>query len=348
MEEITQPDISDIVPMEIDTKRKRKRKISKSNFGLFIIFEKTFLELFSFKRVLSYLALSFVFPFIFTMVISGQLSGTLADMSIDFQIATVVNYFAFYSFFWNAGILLLLYCGLTASNFISSEESGGTLIFLLTKPIRRTTLYVGKFLGYFLNMAILQFVSLLLGLTVTCTLFEVSSAVFIVGLKFLVPVYLYALLMIAVFGLILGFLSIINKRMVISVLVNMFLIIIIYFLGIIFRVAIPNYYESWYLYLIDLGYNLSLIFTTFLGFFGFQPNPFFQQNFGMFFGTYVSMFSDVSEFLGAADPENGLTFLLPETGYVNPIVSIIVIVAIAAALFILGLVVLERKDIGPQ
>ena len=348
MEEITQPDISAIVPMEIDSKRKRKKKEGKRSFGLFIIFEKTFRELLSLRRVLSYIGLSIVFPFVFTMIVSGQLTGTLADMNIDFQIATVVNYFAFYSFFWNAGILLILYCGLTASTFISSEESGGTLIFLLTKPIRRTTLYVGKFLGYFVNMAILQFVSLLFGLTITCTLFDVSSAVFIAGLKFLVPIYLYALLMIAVIGLILGFLSIINKRMVISVLVIMFLIIFIYFLGIIFRVAIPTYYESGHLYLIDMGYNLSLIFTTFLGYFGFQPIPFFQQNFGLFFGTYVSMFSDVSEFLGSADPENGLTFLLPETGYINPIVSIIVMVAITALLFILGLIILERKDIGPQ
>ncbi len=348
MEESYKPDISSIVPLEIEDKQKQKKKEGKRNFGLYIIFEKSFLELFSLRRVLSYLLLSIVFPFIFTMIVSGQMTGTLADMNIDYQIATVVNYFAFYSFFWNAGILLILYCGLTAANFISSEESGGTMIFLLTKPIRRTTLYVGKFLGYFLNMAILQFISLLFGLTITCTLLNVSTAVFIEGMKFMVPIYLYALLIIAVIGLILGFLSIINKRMVVSVLVIMFLIIFIYFLGIIFRVAIPTYYEAGYLYLIDLGYNLSLIFTTFLGFFGFIPIPFFQQNFGLFFGTYVSMFSDLSEFLGSADPENGLTFLLPETGYINPIVSIIVMVVITVLLFILGLIILERKDIGPE
>ena len=68
----------------------------------------------------------------------------------------------------------------------------------------------------------------------------------------------------------------------------------------------------------------------------------------MFFGTYVSMFSDLSEFLGAADPENGMTFLLPETGHINPIVSIIAMVVVAAALFIIGLIILERKDIGPE
>ena len=106
MEEIQQPDISAIVPMEIDSKRKRRRKESKRNFGLFIIFEKTFLELLSLRRVLSYLGLSIIFPFILTMIVSEQMTGTLADMSIDFQIATVVNYFAFSSFFWNAGIFV--------------------------------------------------------------------------------------------------------------------------------------------------------------------------------------------------------------------------------------------------
>lgn len=91
MEEITQPDISSIVPMEIDSKHQRRKKDGKRSFGLFIIFQKTFLELLSLRRVISYLALSIVFPFVFTMIVSGQLSGTLADMSIDFQIATVVN-----------------------------------------------------------------------------------------------------------------------------------------------------------------------------------------------------------------------------------------------------------------
>ncbi len=281
------------------------------------------------------------------MVVSDNLDGQLSSISIDYQIATIVNYFAFASFFWNTGILLWIYSGLTASSFILSEETGGTMIFLLTKPIRRTTLYVSKFLGYFLNMAILQFFSLLLSLATICGLFGVSTPVFTAGMKFLVPIYLFALLLIASVGMIMGFLSIVNKRIVVNVLVLMLVIVVIYFVGIIFRVAIPNYYATWRLYLIDLGYNFSLMFVIFLNFFGFQPTPFFQQNFGMFFGTYVSMFTDVSEFLGAADPENGLTFMLPETGYINPIVTIIVLVVITAVLFILGLIILERKDVSP-
>jgi ABC-type transport system involved in multi-copper enzyme maturation permease subunit len=344
--EITEP--TTIVPIELDRKKKRRtrEKSDKKYFGLQVMMRKTFLELFDLKRVLPYLFLSVVFPFIFSSIVSESI-GNLGDMSINYQISTVVNYFVFFSFFWNAGILLWLFCGLTASTFISSEENNGTMIFLLTKPIRRRTIYFGKFLGYFLNMAIMQFVSLLLSLVTTCSILQVSRAVFTQGMLFLVPVYLFSLLMIICIGIILGFLSIINKRVVVSVLVTMFLVILIYFLGIIFRVAIPQYYADWYIYLIDLGYNLSLIFTLFLNLFGFQPTPFFQQNFGRFFGTYITTFGDYSDLLQAVEPENGLLFLIPETGYINPIVSLVFLVGITILLFVLGIVLLERKDISP-
>lgn len=46
--------------------------------------------------------------------------------------------------------------------------------------------------------------------------------------------------------------------------------------------------------------------------------------------------------------EIGLSKIQVETGYINPIVSIIVMVVITALLFILGIIILERKDIGPQ
>jgi ABC-type transport system involved in multi-copper enzyme maturation permease subunit len=346
MTEVVPPEKTSFVPLEIG-KKEKKRRDEKRYFGLLIMLRKTFVELFSMKRVLPYLFLSIIFPFIFSTIVSESLAGNLADMNISYQISTITSYFAFYSFFWNAGILLWIFCGLTASTFISSEENSGTMIFLLTKPVRRTTIYIGKFLGYFLNMAILQFVSLLIGLTTTCSLFGVSRTVFSQGMYYLLPIYIFSLIMIAAVGLILGFLSIINKRIVVSVLVNMFLLIIIYFLGIIFRVAIPSYYEAGYLYIIDIGYNLSLIFTLFLNLFGFQPTPFFQQNIGMFFGTYVAQFGDSSELIQGIDPENGLTFLLPETGYINPMVSLVVLVVITVLLFILGIILLERKDISP-
>ncbi|NHJ48582.1 MAG: ABC transporter permease subunit [Asgard group archaeon] len=349
MSEIEAPEKTSFVPMELEGKKKRKSRLQegKRYFGLYTLFQKTFLELLSLKRVVPYLFLSVIFPFIFSTIVAQDLPGKLADMNIDYQIATVVNYFAFYSFFWNAGILLWLFCGLTASTFISSEENNGTMIFLLTKPIRRSTIYIGKFLGYFLNMAILQFVSLILSLTTTCSILQVSRAVFTQGMYYLLPIYLFSILMIACIGLILGFLSIINKRVVVSVLVNMFLIILIYFVGIIFRVAIPQYYAQWYLYLIDLGYNLSLIFTFFLNLFGFLPTPFFQQNIGMFFGTYAASFGDNSGILQTLEPENGLTFLIPETGYINPLVSLTALVVITVILLILGIILLERKDISP-
>ncbi len=246
-------------------KKEKPEKIardSKVSFGMFMIFKKTFVEMFGAVRVLAYVFLSIIFPFILTTVASGNLEVPLSDLNINFQIATVVSHFAFHSFFWSAGILLFLFCGLSASTFISGEENSGTLIFLMTKPIRRSTIFFGKFLGYFVNMAILQLFSLFLGLTITCSFFQVSLEVFLQSLLYLIPIYLYALMMIAVIGLIMGFMSIVSKKVVVNVVLIMLAIIVIYFVGILLRLALPRYYETWYLYIIDLGYNLSSILIS--------------------------------------------------------------------------------------
>ncbi|MHA1556928.1 MAG: ABC transporter permease [Candidatus Heimdallarchaeota archaeon] len=334
------------------SKRKEKKeteKLPRDNkvyFGMFMIFKKTFTEMFGATRVIAYVLLSVIFPFIYSNVVAENLVVPLSDLNINFQIATVVSHFAFHSFFWNAGILLFLFCGLSASTFISGEENNGTLIFLLTKPIRRSTVFFGKFLGYFVNMAILQLFSLFLGLTITCSAFQVSFEVFLQSLLYLVPVYLFALMMIIIVGLIMGFMSIVSKKVVVNVVLIMLAIIVIYFVGILLRLALPGYYETFYLYIIDLGYNLSTIFLLFLKPFGFQPIPTFQQNFGLFFGTYVNQFTNLSAFLGASDVENNLTFLLAETNYIHPLISLTVLIVITVVLLIIGIVVLERKDVG--
>ncbi len=343
-----EPTIIGEKPKKIKEKKETEKlpRDNKVYFGMFMIFKKTFIEMFGATRVIVYVILSIIFPFIFSNVTAENLIVPLSDLNINFQVTTIVSHFAFYAFFWNAGILLFLFCGLSASTFISGEENSGTLIFLMTKPIRRSTIFFGKFVGYFVNMAILQLFSLFLGLVIPCTVFQVSFDVFLQSLLYLVPIYLYALMMIAIIGFIMGFMSIINKKVVINVVFIMLAIIVIYFVGILLRLALPGYYETWSLYIIDLGYNLSTIFILFLKPFGFQPTPFFQQNFGLFFGTYVNQFTDISAFLGANDVENNLTFLLAETNYIHPLISLTVLIVITIVLLVIGIVVLERKDVG--
>ena len=346
MSNIIEPEPLSIEPIEISAKKQKKSREERTPSSISLIFRRTFQDLMSIKRVLPYIFLSVIFPFIFTSVAAGDLSSPLSNFNINYQITTLSSYFVFYAFFWNAGILLWMFCGITASTFISGEENNGTLVFLLTKPITRTALFFGKFLGYFVNMAILQFFSLFLGLTLTASLFQTSMAVFAQTLIFLIPTYLFGLLMITVVGIIFGFLSIVNRKAVINILILMLLIIMIYFIGIIFRFGIPSYYENWRLYLVDIGYNLSIIFTAILKPFGFDPNPFYQTSFGLFFGTYVNQFTDISAFLSASDTDQGLTFILPETGYINPIISIVVLIAITSIFLAIGLIVLNKKDVS--
>ncbi|MHA1442376.1 MAG: ABC transporter permease [Candidatus Heimdallarchaeota archaeon] len=340
------PEPLSIEPVELGSKEDKKIRRGKRNFGLSPLIGKTFKEMLSWKRVVPFFLLSFIFPFIFSIVVAGDMTYILADMSIDFQISTVVSYFAFFSFFWNSGILIWLFGGLTAATFISGEENNGTLVFLLTKPIRRSTVFFGKLLGFFLNLALLEFFSLVLSLTTICTIFQASMTVFLWGLYYMIPIFIYTLLMILIVGIILGLLSIINKRMVVSVLISTMLIFVIYFMGVVFRLAVSTLYADWKLYIIDIGYNFGNMFMIILEPFGFQATPFFQQNFGMFFGYFEASLANLGDSIIAMDPENGLSFILPETNYISAIYSFFVIIAITVGSLFLSIFLVERKDVS--
>ena len=343
---IPPPEQISIEPVELGSKEDKKTRKEKKSLGLSPLISKTFKEMLSWKRVVPFALLSFAFPFIFSIIVSGDMTYILADMSLDFQISTIVSYFAFFSFFWNSGILIWLFGGLTAATFISGEENNGTLVFLLTKPIRRSTVFFGKLLGFFLNLALLEFFSLLLSLTITCTIFQTSMTVFLYGLYYMIPIYLYTLLMILVVGIILGLLSIINKKMVVSVLIATMLIFVIYFMGVIFRLALSTIYEDFKLYIVDIGYNFGNMFMIIMKPFGFQATPFYQQNFGIFFGYFEASLANIGDALIAMDPENGLSFMLPETNYISPIYSFFVIIAITVGSLLLAIFLVERKDVS--
>ncbi|MHA1505256.1 MAG: hypothetical protein ACTSPT_08710, partial [Candidatus Heimdallarchaeota archaeon] len=173
-----------------------------------------------------------------------------------------------------------------------------------------------------------------------------SMTVFLWGLYYMIPIFIYTLLMILIVGIILGLLSIINKRMVVSVLISTMLIFVIYFMGVVFRLAVSTLYADWKLYIIDIGYNFGNMFMIILEPFGFQATPFFQQNFGMFFGYFEASLANLGDSIIAMDPENGLSFILPETNYISAIYSFFVIIAITVGSLFLSIFLVERKDVS--
>jgi hypothetical protein len=134
--------------------------------------------------------------------------------------------------------------------------------------------------------------------------------------------------------------------MVVSVLIATMLVFVIYFMGLVLRLAIADFYANWYLYIIDIGYNFGNMFMIILKPFGFQATPFFQQNFGVFFGFFEASIANMGEGFIFIDPENGLSFILPETNYISPIYSFFVIIAITVVSIILSVVFVERKDVS--
>jgi len=79
------------------SKRKEKKeteKLPRDNkvyFGMFMIFKKTFTEMFGATRVIAYVLLSVIFPFIYSNVVAENLVVPLSDLNINFQIATAIT-----------------------------------------------------------------------------------------------------------------------------------------------------------------------------------------------------------------------------------------------------------------
>lgn len=318
--------------------RKKTDIVEKETFrNMKILMVKTFQDLFSLKKFIISLIGMMLFPIIF---LSFETTIDYNSISVEHAAAAISIQIIFPLFFWTLGIAFICIIGVSGASLIAEEVHSGTMLILVSKPIRRIKIFLGKFLGLFLYGALLSFCAVFLLGWIAVLRYSANLLHFFALIPFLFASYLYSLILLLLFCSIILALSSIMKRPRNAAL-GVLLLVIFSFVGMmILKMFIIDYYEEYYLYHIDLGYHLANIYISFLESFDAIPLVAeWQQWFAMTTGVY--------ETTSPTDPDQDINpGGMIRTDYYLPIYSLLIWVGIAIGLLIYGLFSLEKREIS--
>ena len=307
-----------------------------------VITLKTLRDLFSVKRNIPFLIAVMIVPFIASAMFANEEMGGLAKMTLGMQNQTVIGMFIVLSFMWMAGIPLVLLSGFTCGDFIAKEDDEGTLLLLVSKPVARTEIVLGKFLAFMISTVILQLIVMLLSSLIMLSVLGIDIFVFNNILSMIPSLFLYSIFVAFIFGAIAtAFSSILNSRT--KIIITIAGIAILMFFG--FMVArgwMGDFYEYYSLYNLDVNYHLGNSYLMFVESTGTRIIPTMQGVMGEFTGTYdVASISEIYDMdIGAMPPE------LTPKDYYSPVASFLIWLGIAIGMLLLGIIKFNRKEIS--
>jgi len=306
---------------------------------LHVILIKTLVDLLSLKRTIALVILGMIPVIIMTIVFKYLVM--VHPMSLQMETHTLIGIFTVLLFMWVAGFYLVVSVSATAANFISKEDTEGTLLIMISKPLHMFEVVLGKLLALIINTMLLQVVILLLSAVIFWFVLPIDPETLTAFLRLIPVALLYSLLVTVVFGSIAIALSTLMKSRVKITLVLMIVAVLIFFVGMIPRAVFTQYYETYYLYWGDLGYHLGNTFAMIMDHAGTgQMMPMIQMVMSIFTGIYVGVEESIDPDIGAFPPT------LELTNYVDPVVSAALWLGVFAIALTIAMWAIERKEIN--
>jgi ABC-type transport system involved in multi-copper enzyme maturation permease subunit len=302
-----------------------------------VVIKKTYRDISSMKKGLIVISIMLIVPFLFLLIPSVIDFGLVSPH----HAATVISFSLVFSvFFWTLGIVFTIVIGTSGAPLIAEEIKTGTMLILISKPITRTKIFLGKYLAVFLLGMVLSFIAIFSMGWITVLINSGNIDHFISLIPFLTALYLYSLFITFLFTSITMALSSIFKKSK-NVSVVIILIIILTFVGFQFiRTLVGDFYETLQLYHFDLGYHLGNVFIFFMeALNAIPPSRSWQSMFGMLTGVY--------KFASTIDPDQNIDLGgLEKTNYYLPIFSLLIWIIIAVLLLVLGIYKLKKREIS--
>lgn len=311
---------------------------SLPTFRSYPLIEQTFREIATLNRSLAFLIACALIPY---LAAREGFEG-MDSMPVEIQSLFMREIFFLFAYLWVGGIVLGLFTAITVSGFISKESGSGTLLILVSKPLHRWEIVVGKFLAFLVYIMILESIALVSVAYIMVTVTGVHFSVFWYLLTRTPFLLLYTTFVAAVFAAISIALSVLSKSSGKIILVMALVVILAYFGMFIIRTSYPTYYDVYDLQHVDLGYHMGNVYLLMMEGFGYQPTPFLEGIMGTFAGTH-----DISGLSGLNEEDQGFTLPgLPVTDYYSRIESLLVWSGLTLALTAAAVVKLYRKDVG--
>jgi ABC-type transport system involved in multi-copper enzyme maturation permease subunit len=186
-------------------------------------------------------------------------------MGLDMQTSYLVGYFITVSFFWMTGLFLAyMVVGTSGLELVDQERKRGTLLLIVSKPIGRLQFLAGKFLALVLTAALLEATILVVSAMATKAMLGFGPHVLTARLKALPWIFLFSLLVIVVFTAVSVALSTLVRSALVRNGVFMLVLIAVFAVGPVMRMAWPDIYEDYRVYYLDGGYNLGNVYVDIL------------------------------------------------------------------------------------
>ena len=301
------------------------------------VFMKTARSLMGFRRVLIMHVLGLT-PAWFFPLVTWQALFASGSMSLDMQTGYLAGYFVLITFLWTAGFFLsYLLVGSSGLGMISSEEDRGTLLIMLSKPISRTQLLLGKYLALVVTTLVYEFSILLGSILILTLILDLDQQVVSELMRMAPAVMIYSAMLAALFAALSVLLSGVIRSGPVRGAVFTALLLYVFVAGPVMRLAWPDTYEQYRVYYADAGYNMGNTYLTLLGgaesdlmtpqgqaWFGITTGT-FSGGPGVLLSTFVGSPADIDRDLGAAPP------FLERAEHIPWYLSMIMILGVAAA-----------------
>lgn len=306
-----------------------------------VVARKTLRDFSSVKLLIAY----FVSFSLLSLLFAGGMTSTDQDALATLPLATqeqlLTSAFAQLTFIWAAGLPLMAFVGILTANGVARSEQQGTVRILLSKPILRRQVLLGKYL------AVVVFGSLtaLAGVLIAgSTVYAVSGAS-VAALDgsivpYLLPSLAYAFVVVTFVASVGTGVAVLTGSRLKTALAT--LLVPTTFYGFMFGRIITRggTYEQFQLYWVDVNYHFGNLFTTVYDAFGMSFSPITHSQLGPITGVY-----DASNW--GQDPlVGGFTGSVPEVGYVPAIASVAVLLALAVVVLVGSVSWFGTKDIS--
>ena len=316
-----------------------------------IVMSKTTRDLLSARRTVALLALGLVPGWFFPLAV-WRSSFAGGHMSLEMQTGFLVGYFILLSFLWMAGFFLAyLVIGSSGLGLISGEGDRGTLLLMVSKPISRTQILLGKYLGLVATALLLEAIVLPGCILLMWRLLDLDPETVSALLRLLPWTLLFSVLLSLVFASVSVALSVIVRSGPVRAAVFTAILLAVFVGGPVMRLGWPDTYEEYHVYWVDGGYNLGNAYSLLLdrtdtG----RMTPQGQAWIGIVNGTFRGGTGLLlSAFLGSTagfDPDIGaMPPSLERSGYVRPTVSALLLVLVAGGAFLAANGALARREV---
>ena len=311
--------------------------------GFRAVVRKTLIDLTGWKRTMILLVFGLLVPVLTGVFWRFHLRD--AGLSPDMATFYLLKSFIGVSFIWTTGFFLAFAVVTSAAGAISKESNDGTLLTLVSKPIARRQIVLGKFTGIVIHALLMITVIFLIQAVILWFVLPVEAPTFGALLLAIPWMILYSLLVILVFAsLSLALSSLIDNQVVTTVLACGLIFFMFMFgtIGTRFFALQPNSYENNHIYMIDGSYQLGNAFAPALEqALGGEMLPAQQLGeityfAGIFEGGRLDEGYSSSEYQYPAQLAN----------YVTPAVSAILLMVLVAGSLTVAVLMTERKDVG--